>query len=179
MGQFEDKIKEHFWMLVCSSIGDIGDEEAFKGKYEQVFKINSKEAYKIAEDHVWTVLHSIISKTKDPNELRNKLEPVLQIDTKKTKDHIWEILTFTFGDNRNQEVFRTKFEPILKINSKEALKLVEDKVWTIIYSITRKINDPLELSRKLEQVVQIDVKPAAEMIKENNPEKYELLLIYK
>jgi hypothetical protein len=179
MGKFDEKVREHFWMLISSSMGDIGDEEAFKERYSPVFKINTKEAFKLVEDHVWTILYSVTRKTKDPTELRTKLEPVAQFDKGKVKEHIWNILIFSLGENREKDAFREQFEPVLKINSKEAYKLVEDRVWKIFYSVASKIKDPTELRNKLEQVVQIDVKPAAEMIKEVNPEKHKLLLIYK
>lgn len=160
-------------------MSDIGDEETFKERYSPVFKINTKEAFNLVEDHVWTILHSIVRKTKDPNELRTKLDPVVQFDKGKVKEHIWSILVFSFGENRDKAVFREYFEPVFKINSKEAYKLVEDRLWTIFYSVAHKIKDPSELRNKLEPVIQIDVKPAAEMIKEVNPEKHKLLLIYK
>lgn len=166
-------------MLVNSKLGDIGNDEAFKNKFSQTFKINSKEAFKLVEEHVWTILYSITIKNKNPNDLKVKLGPVIQIDTGKTKEHIWNILAFSTGDNRNKNSFKEIYEPIFKINTKEAYKLVEDKVWTILYSLAREAGDPEELREKLAPIVQIDVKPAAEMIKEDNPEKHKLLLIYK
>ena len=132
------------------------------------FKINTKEAFKLVEDHVWTILFSVTRKTKDPNELRTKLEPVAQFDKGKGKEHIWNILIFSLGEKRDKNAFRSIFEPIFKINSKEAYKLVEDRVWTILYSAACETKDPIKMKSKLEPVVQIDVRPAAEMIKEVN-----------
>ncbi|MHA1969049.1 MAG: hypothetical protein ACW964_14775, partial [Candidatus Hodarchaeales archaeon] len=79
MGQYEKKIKEHFWMLVNSSLSDIRDDEVFKNKFSQAFKINSKEAFKLVEKHVWTILYSLASKLKNPDDLRDKLKPIIQI----------------------------------------------------------------------------------------------------
>ncbi|GAG62276.1 unnamed protein product, partial [marine sediment metagenome] len=148
-------------------------------EFSQVFKINSKEASMLVEEHVWTILYSITNKFKNPSDLKEKLEPIIQIDTGKTKEHIWNILAFSTGDNRNKNSFKEIYGPIFKINTREAYKLVEDKVWTILYSLAREAGDPEELREKLEPIVQIDVKLAAEMIKEDNPEKHKLLLLYK
>ncbi|MFX1536641.1 MAG: hypothetical protein ACFFDI_20685, partial [Promethearchaeota archaeon] len=116
---------------------------------------------------------------QDPNELRNQLEPVIQIDVGGVKNHIWQLLLFSVSEIRNKNAFRENFEPLFKINSKEAVNLVMDHLWTILFTLTRKIQEPKDLSQELESMVQIDVKQAAEIIKEANPEKYKFLQIYK
>ncbi len=179
MGDYKEKIQKHFWMLVCSSISKMDDKETYREKYEPVFKIKSKEAFKLVEDPFWSTLYSLTRDIQDPNELRKQLEPVVQIDVGKVREHIWKLLIFSAGETCNKNTFRENFEPIFKINSNEAVNLVADHLWTALYSLTRKIQEPKELMKELEPIVQIDVKRAAETIKEDNPEKYEFLQIYK
>ena len=179
MGKYKEKVREHFWMLVCRSMGSMKDEHTFKKTFEPIFKINTKETFKLIEDHVWSILYSSISEARNPADLKRELESVIQFDIGKTKNHIWKILLFSASKFRGEEAFRELFEPILRINSKEAYKLGIDRVWSILFSIARKIKEPKELSEKLDPFVEIEVKPAAQMIKEDNPEKYKMLLIYK
>jgi len=156
MGKYKEKVREHFWMLVCRSMDNMKDAHTFKKTFEPIFKINTKEAFKLIEDHVWSILYSSISEARNSIDLKRELESVLQFD-----------------------IGKTLFEPILRINSKEAYKLGKDRVWSILFSIARKLKEPKELSEKLHPLVEINVKPAAQMIKEDNPEKYKMLLIYK
>jgi len=179
MGEYKEKIKKHFWMLACSSTSKIGDEEAYREKFEPVFKINSKEAIKLVEDPLWSTLYSLTREIQDPNELRKQLGPVVQIEVGIVREHIWKLLIFSVSETCDENTFRENFEPLFRINSKEAVNLVEGHLWTALYSLTRKIQDPKELRKQLEPIVQIDVKRAAEVIKEDNPEKYKFLQIYK
>ncbi len=179
MGKYKEKVREHFWLFVCRTMGNIKDEHSFKKNFEPVFKINTKEAFTLIEDHVWTIIYSSISEARNPVDLKRELEAVLQFDIGKTKEHLWKILLFSVSKSRGEETFRELFEPILRINSKEAYKLGKDRVWSILFSIARKLKEPKELSEKLHPLVEIEVKPAAQMIKEDNPEKYKMLLIYK
>lgn len=179
MGEYKEKIKKHFWMLVCDSVSKIDNEETYREKYEPVFKINSKEAVKLVENPLWSELYSLTKKIQDPDELRKELEPVVQIDLGKVREHIWKLLIFSVSETNDENAFRENFEPLFKINSKEAVNFVEDHLWRALYSLTKKIQEPKELRKELESIVQIDVKLAAETIKEDNPEKYEFLQIYK
>ncbi|MHA2223781.1 MAG: hypothetical protein ACXAC8_01035 [Candidatus Hodarchaeales archaeon] len=179
MGEYKEKIKAHFWMLVCSSVNKIGNEEAYREKYEPVFKINSKEAIKLIEGSLWSRLYSFTREIQDPNELRKQLEPVVQIEVGVVREHIWKLLISSVSGTSDENTFRENFEPMFRINSKEAVNLVEGHLWTALYSLTRKIQDPKELRKQLESIVQIDVKRAAEAIKEDNPEKFKFLQIYK
>jgi hypothetical protein len=179
MGEYKEKIKKHFWMLVCSSSGKTDNKEVFRETYEPIFKIKSKEAFKLVEDPFWTTLYSLIQEIKDPVELRKQLDPVVQLDVGKIRDHIWQLFIFTASGTCDKNTFRENFEPILKINSKEAVNLVVDHLWTALYSMTRTVKEPKELGRKLEPFIQIDVKCAAEAIKEDNPDKYEFLQVFK
>ncbi|MFX1507813.1 MAG: hypothetical protein ACFFDC_17125 [Promethearchaeota archaeon] len=179
MGEYQEKIKKHFMMLVCSSVSEIDDAKAYRKKYEAAFKIKSKEAFKLVEDHFWSRLYSIIKETRDPDELRKQLESVAQIDVGKVRNHIWQLLLFSVSENRDKNTFRENYEPMFKINPKEAVNLVGDHVWTMIFAKTRKIREPTDLEQELESMVQIDVKQAAEIIKEDNPEKFKFLQAYK
>jgi hypothetical protein len=179
MGEYQEKIQKHFWMLVCDSIGDIADETAYREKYDPVFKINSKEAVDQLADPLWAKLYSLTKQFHDPNELRAQLDPVVQIDMGKVKDHIWSLLILVASETCDQHIFRENFEPLFRIKSKEAVGLVENHLWRKLYSLTKKISEPNELSQELEPLVQIDVKRAAEAIKEANPEKYKFLQVYK
>jgi len=179
MGEYQEKIKKHFWMLVCDSVSNIDDEKVYREKYDQVFKINSKEAVKLVEDPLWSKLYSLTREIQDPNELRNQLEPVVQIDVGKVKEHIWNLLILTASETCDKHTFRENFEPLFKIKSKEAVSFVENHLWRKLFSLTKKIPEPKELRKELEPIVQIDIKRAAEVIKEDNPEKYKFLQIYK
>ena len=64
MGEYKEKIKKHFWMLVCSTISEVDNKEVYREKYEPVFKIKSKEAFKLVEDAFWTTLYSLIRKMR-------------------------------------------------------------------------------------------------------------------
>ena len=57
--------------------------------------------------------------------------------------------------------------------------LFKDRLWTALYKMTKKTQDPKELGRKFEPIVQVDVNRAAEAIKEVDPEKYKFLQYYK
>jgi hypothetical protein len=179
MGEYQEKIKQHFMMLVCSSISEIDDAKAYREKYETAFKIKSKEVFKLVENQFWSRLYSLIKETRDPDELRKLLEPVVQIDTGKVRNHIWQLLLFSVSETRDKNTFRENYEPVFKINPKEAVDLVGDHVWTMLFAKTKKIQEPTDLQPELESMVQIEVKQAAEIIKEANPEKYKLLQVYK
>jgi hypothetical protein len=90
----------------------------------------------------------------------------------------WQLLLFSVSETHDKNAFRENFEPLLKINSKEAVNLVMDHLWTKLFALTRKIQEPKDLRQELESIIQIDVKRAAEIIKEANPEKYQFLQIY-
>ncbi len=186
MGQFKEKIKEHFWMLVSSSVSDVGgegdriqDENAFKDKFQSAFIVNAKEAMNLVDNHIWKIIYSDVCQSQDPNELMKKLNVIFQVDVGKLKEHIWNILLFSVSKTRDEKTFRQIFEPIFKINPKEAIKLVEDHLWKIVYSEVCQIQDSNELRKKLDPIIDIDTKNAAEIIKRDRPEKYELLLVYK
>ncbi len=179
MGEYEEKITKHFWMLVCSSLDEIGDMRAYKEKIEPVFKIRTDKAIKLVENRLWSVLYSLTRKTQDPELLHKELGAIVQIDTGKVREQVWKLLILSVGGNCDEDAFRELFEPIFKIDSKKAIVLVEDHLWTAFYSLTKKIQDPEELSKRFEPLVQIDTNRAAEAIKQINPEKYKFLQIYK
>ena len=179
MGEYQDKVEKHFWMMLCSSLNEIGNKEAFKEKLEPVFKIKSKEAIKLVEDPLWTKLYSVTREIRNPVELKKKLEPIVKIDTGRVRDNIWHLLILAVSDSCDKKTFREIFEPLFRIDTRGAVKLVEDHLWAILYSMTRKTQDPKELNKQFKPLVQIDVKRAAEAIKEVNPEKYEFLQLYK
>ena len=179
MGEYQDKIKKHFWILVCSSVSEIGDEEAYRKMYEPIYKIKPENAIKLVEDQFWSTLYVLARKIRDPNELRAQLEPVVQLEVKKVREHIWKLLTFFLSETCDESTFREALEPLVKVNSKEAVKLVEDHLWKTLYSLARKNQDPKELRLQLEPIVEIDVKRAADAIKEDNPEKYKFLQILR
>jgi hypothetical protein len=179
MGEYKEKVRKHFWMLIASSMDEIGSEEAFREKLEPVFKIRSDNAIKLVEDRLWTVLYSLTRRIKDPDELHKDLGSVVQIDSGKVKSNIWKLIILAVGENCDQKSFREHFEPIFKINTKKAVELVDDHLWAAFYSFTRKTKDPDELNKRFQPLVQIDVNRAAEAIKQINPEKYKFLQIYK
>ncbi len=165
--------------MVCSSNSAIGSKEVYRQKFEPVFKIKAKEAIKLVEEPLWSKLYSLTREIKDPNELKKRIDPVVQIDVGKVRENIWKLLIFMVNDNYSEKSFRENFEPLFRINSKRAVKLVENRIWKILYSLTNKTKDPEELKTKIERIVQVDVKRAAEAIKEVDPEKYEFLQLYK
>ncbi len=179
MGEYKEKVRKHFWMLVCSSIDEISSEEAFRQKLEPVFKIRPDKAIKLVEDRFWSVLYSLTRQIKDPDALHKELGAIVQIDTGKVKEHIWKLLVLAVSESCDKNAFREHFEPIFKINTQKAVELVDDHLWTAFYSLTKKTKDPDELNKRFEPLVQIDVNRAAEAIKEINPEKYKFLQIYK
>jgi hypothetical protein len=179
MGEYKEKIENQFWIMLCSSISDIGNKEAYRKKLEPVFKIKSKKAIKLVEAPLWSKLYSLTKEIKNPNELKTEFEAIVKIDTGKVKEHIWDILIFSGTDTRDVQSFRENFEPLFKIDSKKAVDLFKDHLWATLYSVTKKIQDPQKLSEKFEPIVQIDINRAAEAIKEVDPEKYQFLQLYK
>ena len=179
MGEYQEKITKHFWMLVCSSIDEISDVKAYKEYFEPVFKIKTDNAIKLVENRLWSALYSLTRKIQDPEELSKKLGSIVKIDTGKVKDNIWNLLILVVGGSCEENTFREHFEPIFKIDSKKALILVEDQLWSALYSLTKKNQDPEELSKRFEPLVQLDINGAAEAIKEIDPEKHKFLQIYR
>ena len=179
MGEYQEKITKHFWMLFCSSINEISDVKAYKEKFEPVFKIKTDKAIVLVEDRLWSVLYSLTRKITDPDVLNKKLGSIIKIDTGKVRDDIWKLLILSVSGSCDENTFREHFEPIFKINTKKAISLVEDHLWTALYSLTKKIQDPEELSKRFETLAQLDINRAAEVIKQINPEKYKFLQIYK
>jgi hypothetical protein len=179
MGEYQEKITKHFWMLICSSLDEIGDMKAYKEKLEPVFKIKTEEAIKLVENQLWSALYSLTRNAQDPDVLHEKLGSIVQIDTGKVREQVWKLLILSVSGNCDEDTFRELFEPIFKIDSRKAIDLVENHLWTAFYSLTKKIQDPDELSKRFEPLVQIDTNRAAEAIKQINPEKYKFLQIYK
>jgi hypothetical protein len=179
MGEYREKIEKNFWMMLCSSKIEIAGQEEYRRKFEPVFKIKADGAVKLIVTPLWSRLFSWTRSTSDPKELRKKFETVSKIDTGKVKEHIWKILLFSVSDKFNESTFREYFEPIINIDSKKAVKLFEDDLWTKLYALSKKTQDPKELSKQFEPIAQIDVKRAAEAIKEVDPEKYKFLQYYK
>ena len=179
MGEYKKKVRKHFWMLVCASIDEISSVEAYREKFEPVFKIRSDKAIKLVEDRLWSELYSIIRKTKDPDELHKELGSIVQINTGKMKNHIWKLLILTVSESCDQKAFREHFEPVFKINTRKAVDIVDDHLWKAFYAFTKKTKDPEELNERFEPLIQIDVKRAAEAIKQIDPEKHKFLQIYK
>ena len=179
MGEYQEKITKHFWMLVCSSIDEISDVKAYKEYFEPVFKIKTENAIKLVENRLWSALYSLTRKIQDPEELSKKLGSIVKIDTGKVKENIWKLIILSVSESCDESTYREHFEPIFKIDSKKAIILVEDHLWGAFYSLTKKIQDPDELSKKFEPLAQLDIDRAAEAIKEDNPEKHKFLQIYK
>jgi hypothetical protein len=187
VGKYDEKIKEHFWMLVLASMkgkeehsaGTIRNASEFKETVNESFKIQGKEAIKLVDDHLWEVIYSMIRETPTPEELRVKLDPIIQIDGRKIKDDIWKIVLFSVSKKRDIEFFKQTFLPGFKIKANQAIKLVDDQLWTILYSRVSKAKTPEEIRTALTPIVKINVKNAAKMIKKRRPEKFELLQVYK
>jgi hypothetical protein len=179
LGEYKEKIKKHFWMLVSSTIDEIRSVKAYREKFEPVFKIKSNKVIKLVEDPLWSKVYSLTRNNKDPDVLRKNLGPIVQIDIGKARDHIWHLLIFSVSDPCDERTFREHFEPIFRFNAKKAIKLVEDHLWSTLYSLTKETQDPEELNKLFEPLLKIDVKKAAEAIKEVNPEKYKFLQIFK
>ncbi|MHA1236414.1 MAG: hypothetical protein ACTSQ9_01995 [Candidatus Hodarchaeales archaeon] len=179
MGEYEEKITKHFWMSVCSSINETSDVKAYKEKFEPVFKIKTDKAILLVEDRLWSVLFSLTRKITDPDVLHKQLGSIVKIDTGKVRENIWKLLILSMSGSCDENTFREHFEPIFKIDIKKAILLVEDHLWAALYSLTKKIQDPDELSRQFKPLAQLNINRAAETIKEDNPEKHKFLQIYK
>lgn len=184
MGKYEEKIKEHFWLMIHTSTTEgegryISDAFTFKEAFESGIKIDSKGAIKLVEDQLWATLYAMISETQAPEQLRVDLESVVQVDSKAIKEDIWKILVFSVTKTHNARSFKKTFQPGLKINTKKAIKLVEDHLWTTLYDMTCEAPTPEELREKLASTVKINVRNAALIIKEKRPEKFEILQLYK
>jgi len=179
MGEYEEKITKHFWILICSSVDNISDVKAYREKFEPLFKIKTDNAIKLVENRLWSVIYSLTRKTHDPDVLNKQLGTIIKIDTGKVKENIWKMIILSVSESCDETTFREHFEPIFKIDSKKAIVLVEDHLWAALYSLTKKIQDPDELSKKVDPLAQLDINLAAEMIKEDNPEKHKFLQIYK
>ena len=74
----------------------------------------------------------------------------------KVRKHFWMLICSSIDEISSEEAFREKLEPVFKIRSDKAIKLVEDRLWTVLFSLTRQIKDPIELHKELGSVVQID-----------------------
>ncbi|NHJ01744.1 MAG: hypothetical protein EAX86_06345 [Candidatus Heimdallarchaeota archaeon] len=179
MGKYQDKIKEHFWMLVCDTIGETGNAQEFRDKYQSIFEIREREVIKLHEGHFWTSIHKLATSSENEEALKEELGSIVQIDTGKAKEHIWKVLHFAVGNSKGKQEFKDTFAPIFKINAKKALPLVEDQIWSNFYSIATKTKEPSELETKMDELIKLNTNAAAEMIKEVNPHKYNLLKMYK
>ena len=179
MGEYQEKITKHFWMLVCSSIDEISDVKAYREKFEPVFKIKTDKAIELVEDRLWSVLYSLTKKIQDPDALNKQLGSIIKIDTGKVKDNFWNLLILVVGGSCDEDTFRENFEPIFKIDTKKAIELVDNHVWSAFYTLTKRTQDPEELNKKFAPLTQLDTNRAAEAIKQIDPEKYKFLQIYK
>ncbi len=179
MGKYQDKIKEHFWMLVCETMNEVSNAQDYRDRYQSIFQIREKEVVKIHEGHFWNAIHNLATSSANEAELKEQLGTIVQIDTGKAKEHIWNILYFGVHDSRGKQAFKETFAPIFKINAKKALPLVEDQIWDNFYSLANKNKEPSELEAKMDELIRLNTNAAAELIKEVNPHKYNLLKMYK
>ena len=165
--------------MLCSSKFKIANQKDYRKTFEPIFKIKAKGAVKLVETPLWSKLYSWTRDASDPEELRKRFDPISRIDTGKIKEHIWKILLFSVTDKFTERTFREHFEPIFKIDSKRAVKLFEDHLWSKLYAMSKRTQDPKDLRQQFESIVQIDVNRAAEAIKKVDPEKYKFLQYYK
>ncbi len=179
MGEYQEKVEKQLWIMLCSSKIDVGTKEAYRRRLEPIFKIKSKNAVKLIAAPLWAKLYSITREIRNPKELRAQFGALTNIDTGQVKEHIWKIMLLSVTDTCNERTFREYYEPLFKINSKKAVIVFADHLWTAFYSKTKKIQDPKELGEQFKPFVQIDVKRAAEAIKEVDPEKYQFLQYYR
>lgn len=82
---------EHFWKIMKVTVTETCDERSFRKYFEPIFKINSKKAVILFEDHLWTSLYAMTKKIQDPKELSKKFEPLVQIDVNRAAEMIKDV----------------------------------------------------------------------------------------
>jgi hypothetical protein len=179
MGEYQEKVEKQLWNMLCSSKIDIGSKEAFRRVFEPIFKIKHKEAVKLVEAPLWSKLYSITRETRDPKELRSQFISLTKFNVGEVTEQIWNIMHLSVTKPCDERAFKEIFGPLFKIDSKRTIKQFDDHLWSALYSIIKKIHDPEEMGKKLKILVQINVKRAAEIIKEIDPEKHQFLQYYK
>lgn len=179
MGKYDEKIQLHFWKLMHTSAKNIGSLDEFKETYEPILKVKVRDAWETVEDKFWVELFKLIQETKDPVKLNERLNSMISLNMNKVKENFWNLFVISAGSGFNQNSFRENYEQIFKINLLQAWELVNDHFWSKIQAITKKAMDAKDLYMKLDPMVKIDIKNAAEAIKADDPDKYDLLILLK
>ncbi|WP_455140949.1 hypothetical protein [Candidatus Hodarchaeum mangrovi] len=179
MGQFKEKVAEHFYLYIFTSKKEIENPKGFKDRYEPIFKIKENEALKLLLDKIWTKLYNNLIKFDDPDHLKKHIELIAKFDVDKIKKDPFSFIFFTLKGIQSEKTFREYYEPIIRFNSKEIVKYMEKDLWQILYDLSRQAKDRDDMIKHLSPLINLDINRALEMIKSVNPEKHELLLMMK
>lgn len=179
MGQFKEKVTEHFFLYIFNTKKETESTKAFKDRYESIFKINYNEAFKILQDKIWVILFNKLAKMDKAEDLKKYIDTIAKLDTGKMKKDPYSLIFFTLKGIQSEKTFREYYEPILRFNSKEAVKYLEKDLWQILYDLSRQAKDKDDMLKQLSPLVSLDINRALEMIKNVNPEKHEMLMMMK
>jgi len=179
MGQFKEKVTEHFYLYIFTSIKEIENSKAFKDRYESIFKIKENEALKLLLNKIWIKLFNKIIKFDNPDDLKKHIDPIARLDVDKIKKDPYSFIFFTLKGIQSEKTFREYYESIIRFNTKEIVKYMEKDLWQTLYDLSREAKDRDDLITHLSPLISLDINRSLEMIKSVNPEKHELLMMMK